>query len=397
MSGIKNRKDEFDLTDLGFLPISNEVECSGFEEWERLATTILEMEQTKVRKTIEKLEPISSDIISNLDLSGHKKLYTILSILSSSYVWSEPLNPPDYLPHLLSIPLCAAANELGIQPILTHTSVDLLNWKLKDPSREFELDNLQCLYLMTGTPSEEWFYLIMVAIEGEGGKIIDSILKIEERMGQNQIEEVTDFLDDIAQSMEKIIQILSRLPERCDPRVFWTVLRPYLSGWVNDRFNGLLYEGVSESPMMLTGGSAAQSSLFPTIDAAFGIEHSDQYFQRIQSYMLRSHREFIRYVKDNIDIKSYVIQSNSVELIQKFDRVVELVTTFRARHRGIVYRYVISNSKDSIDSIRSDQIESNPNVSEADDGVNKGKGTGGTDLKTFLSKSIEETRMARIR
>ena len=135
MSSIQNIKSEFDLTALGFLPENNNAECSGFEEWERLAATILDVERTKVRKTIEGLEPIDSDIISNLDLSNHKKLYTILSILSSSYVWSEPLNPPDSLPHLLSIPLCAAANELGIQPILTHTSVDLLNWKLKDPSR----------------------------------------------------------------------------------------------------------------------------------------------------------------------------------------------------------------------------------------------------------------------
>ena len=41
----------------------------------------------------------------------------------------------------------------------------------------FSLDNIECRYLLTDTPeqrvSEDWFYLIMTAIEGQCGGILD--------------------------------------------------------------------------------------------------------------------------------------------------------------------------------------------------------------------------------
>jgi hypothetical protein len=36
-------------------------------------------------------------------------------------------------------------------------------------------DDLRIMFNMSGTPSEEWFYLIIISIEGQGGKYLKDL------------------------------------------------------------------------------------------------------------------------------------------------------------------------------------------------------------------------------
>ena len=92
-----------------------------------------------------------------------------------------------------------SAESIGIVPILTNAAVDLYNWSKinenEDPLNyeptEEEKKNKNCMinfkniminYTMTNTKDEHWFYLIMIAIEFYGNKIIHTIEEINDTM-----------------------------------------------------------------------------------------------------------------------------------------------------------------------------------------------------------------------
>jgi indoleamine 2,3-dioxygenase len=306
-------------------------------------------------------------------------------MLTNSYVWSS--SPyPTILPEKLAVPLCVVSKYLGIAPIVTHASLDLYNWDLIDESKEFSLDNLRCNNLFTGTDSEQWFYLIMTAIEQVGGNVIKCILDISSN--KTNYPKMKEILTEMNMHCEKMCKIIVRMKERCEPEVFWNVLRPFLGGWKNnDKLpDGLIYEGVSTEGLQLFGGSAAQSSLFQVIDASLGIVHNDVYFTEIQQYMPEKHRDFVNYVKHHIPIWKFVKESD--DCLAEFNEIVATIAKFRKLHMALVHRYIIR----MVSTNTSDPVEPS-----SEDSTQSEKGTGGTELKTFLKTSIEETSNATVK
>lgn len=386
----------FGLTVNGFLPLTNKFSNvpSDIQAWLDFADNIGTHNKNKTTRTaVMDLPDLNLSKMNSFEDGLCQRLYAILAIIGNSYVWCNPEPPtptnvgePWHLPAKIAIPLHKAASTIGIEPILTHAAVDLYNWELKDSNQPISLDNLKSINLMTLTPSEEWFYLVMVAIEAIGGRILRNILKCHYRILMTKNTDISSLLAEIVEDLAKCTVDISRIREKCEPSVFWNVLRPYLSGWENDRFKGMVYEGVSNEPVKLAGGSAAQSSLFATIDAAFGVTHSDAYFQKIQSYMPKRHRDFITFVKQNKCIPTLAESSKNsgsdsdMKIVTQYSEVIEALTKFRRVHFATVHTYILAN------------INANSKDGEADDGINKGKGTGGTDLKTFLKGSIKETK-----
>lgn len=372
----------FDLTDFGFLPVSPIPLLShdSFSCWEDLMTRLDVANKGGIRDEVEKLSPF---LIENLRSDVEwKRAYVVLSMLSNSYVWGATPYAT-ILSEKLAVPLWKVSEYLGIAPIVTHASLDLYNWDLIDKSEGFHLDNLKCNSLFTGTDSEQWFYLIMTAIERVGGDIIKCILNISN--DNSDRVKITNQLKEMNLHCEKMCDIIVRMKERCKPEVFWNVLRPFLGGWKNnDKLpDGLIYEGVSLEGMKLFGGSAAQSSLFQVIDASLGIVHNDTYFTEIQQYMPKKHRDFVNYVREHVPIHKFVKDSD--ECLVEFNKVVATIARFRRLHMALVHRYIIR-----MVSIDSAELNS-------EDITQSEKGTGGTELKTFLKTSIEETTGASIK
>ena len=365
---LEHIKNYYDISNNGFLP-AEPITClkdGPFVEWEKVMTILPELNKNKlVRSTILKLPQFSwQDLKEPWQI---KRAYVVLSLLTNSYVHSETL--PDKIPSILAIPLWNVSELLGINPILTHAAVDLYNWDLKDKNKNFELDNLKSNNLLTGSPDEEWFYLVMVAIEQIGGRIINSLINILVDQLNNKIDKnnLVKNLGFIVQDLNSINKILVRMNEKCNPDIFYNQLRPYLGGWET---KGMIYEGVSEEPQKYVGGSAAQSSLFQAIDCAFSIDHKDEYFNKIKDYMPDKHRKFINFIKSNLHIDLIVKNLNDIRCNFLFNTSVKLLERFRMLHYGLVYKYIIKMDKTSLDEI---------------------KGTGGTNLTTFLKQSIKET------
>ena len=75
-----------------------------------------------------------------------------------------------------------------------------------------------------------------------------------------------------------MLATLRRMPERCDPYVYFTRVRPFIHGWKNHPAlpQGLRYEGVAEldGPQQLRGETGAQSTIVPVLDALLGVSHA---------------------------------------------------------------------------------------------------------------------------
>lgn len=135
------------------------------------------------------------------------------------------------------------------------------------------------MHTFTGTPDEEWFYLISVAIEAKGSKIIPTMLECFEVVELNYTSKVVQLLEEIAKLIAELGLILDRVHERCDPNIFYHRIRPFLAGSKGMATaglpNGVFYdEGDGYgSWRQYSGGSNAQSSLIQLLDIMLGVEH----------------------------------------------------------------------------------------------------------------------------
>jgi len=389
----------FDLTDWGFLtmePISKL--GNDFKEWEDLMDRLPELNEKKqTRSEIMKLPDFSWQNLK--DPWQWKRAYVILTLLINSYVWSEPPQenlprenlPVQTIPKKIAVPAVKVSEHLGITPILTHAAVDLYNWDYIDPDKPFSLDNLKSVSLMTtATKSESWFYLVMVAIEQVGGHIIKCILDADQSIQYNSPSSLLKNLKEMKVHMIETCNIMKRMYAGCEPKDFWFKLRPYLSGWTKAELfpdGGMVYEGVNDNkPLKYHGGSAAQSSLLAVIDAATGITHKDGYFDMIRDYMPKAHREFILYVKGNINIIDYVKYVNSDDLNEAYDGVIKTMEKFRDIHYGLVRRYII---KMLYDELKENDPTFKMTLRQLESTI---EGSGGTLLQEFLQGALRNTK-----
>ncbi len=381
--------EKYDLTEYGFLTMTAIPKLSeSFDEWEQVVAHLPELNKNHLtRAAINRLETFEWSQLK--DPWQWKRAYVVLTLLTNSYVFSES-PPATKIPSKLAVPLVEVSIHLGINPILTHAAVDLYNWDIIDPAKPFGLDNLKSVSLMTGTRSEEWFYLIMVAIEKVGGNIISNILDIMDDIQRNHHGGIVVALQEINSSLGKCCDIIKRMKENCKPEIFWNNLRPFLAGWKNNDNlpNGMIYEDVTPRPLEFFGGSAAQSSLFQVIDAVFGIKHDSEYFNEILDYMQKKHRECIKFVEKNVKLGEYIKDANLDALNKCYNDCIKTVEKFRKLHYGLVYTYIIKMVKKEKGETLTEENEENTESSE--------KGTGGTDLRSFLNQSIEDTKDSQL-
>ena len=76
--------------------------------------------------------------------------------------------------------------------------------------------------------------------------------------------------------MLEVNHIFRKMPEKCDPYIYYHRVRPYIFGWKNNPAlpDGLIYRSCfNEKPQLFRGETGAQSSIVPTLDALLNVEH----------------------------------------------------------------------------------------------------------------------------
>lgn len=354
----------------GFLPAEDPLQRlpKPFAEWDLLAAELPYLLLTgQVRRRLSRIGPAP---LERLTTAGElERAMLILSSLGMAYVWGTA-EPAERLPPSLALPWAAVAKRLGRPPIITHATAVLNNWRRVDPLGPLTVDNLACTQHFLGGMDEQWFFTATAGVELAGAPALPLLIDAQQAAAKENDLAVRETLNSVAAIFERVNVALQRIYERCDPHIFYHRIRPFLAGWNQ---HGLLYEGVSDTPLKLHGGSAAQSSLIQAFDAALGIEHlhpeTRPFLMLMRDYMPPPHRRFIEALANQISLYEFVQNRPDPLLKKAFNRCITLLDRFRQAHMEIAVRYILHQSGD-------------------EDGV----GTGGTSFVPFLSEARRETR-----
>lgn len=302
------------------------------------------------------------------------------SFLVQAYVWGEP-RPPKHLPANLARPMCALADRLGQAPLLPYSAYVLDNWYRLDKAGPITLDNIAMYQNFLGGADENWFVLVHVAIEAEAGVLLDNAAKLVSVAKAGDEAEATRLLEEMDEAWERIYGHFARMPEQCDPYIYFHRVRPYIHGWANNpalEGGGLIYEGMDRyegKPQAFRGQTGSQSSIVPAMDALFQVGHSDdplrQFLDELHSYRPVEHRRFIEDLAAQSTLRDFVAGSGDAELKAAFNACLNQSARFRTRHLEYAASY-INKQAGSI-------AGNDPDV-----------GTGGTPFMKYLKKHRDE-------
>lgn len=303
------------------------------------------------------------------------------SFLVQAYVWGEP-EPPAFLPANLARPIVALADRLGQAPLLPYSAYVLDNWARIDKSGPITLENIRMVQNFLGGADENWFVMIHVAIEAEAGVLLDNAVRLVAAARNEDAATCEAQLVEMNGAWERIYAAFKLMPERCDPYVYFHRVRPYIHGWANNPAlgEGLVYDGVKKfagKPQAFRGQTGSQSSIVPSMDALFGVGHSDdplkRFLDELHQYRPVSHRRFIEDLARHSTLRDFVRHANSPALRDAFNACLEQVARFRTRHLEYAASY-INKQAGSIPG-------NDPDV-----------GTGGTPFMKYLKKHRDENR-----
>jgi len=307
-----------------------------------------------------------------------------LSFIAHAYIWGD-VKPHGKLPEALAKPWVEVAKHLGRPPILSYASYCLDNWFLINEDEGISLENVGLINNFLGGVDEDWFVTVHVCIEDAASDAIEACQKIAQCNETSSEKEILNFLNQIAESMRKVNLIFARMPEKCDPYIYYHRVRPFIFGTKDnpDLREGLIYEGQFENkPQFFRGETGAQSSIIPSLDGALQISHTKDnlrhYLNEMRDYMPPKHREFINSLENKSTLKQLI--SNSNRLIKKYNDCLEEIRAFRAMHLEYAGTYIHKQS----------QIE-NP----FGRGGSTITGTGGTPFMTYLKKHRDETEQQK--
>ncbi len=308
------------------------------------------------------------------------------SFLVQAYVWGEP-SPPAHLPANLSRPICALADRLGQAPLLPYSAYVLDNWYRLDKNGPIALENIAMYQNFYGGADENWFVLVHVAIEAEAAVLLDDAAKLVTVARDGDTVEASRLLREMDAAWERIYAHFGRMPEQCDPYVYFHRVRPYIHGWANNpalENGGLVYEGMDRyegKPQAFRGQTGSQSSIVPAMDALFQVGHSDDplksFLDELHHYRPMEHRRFIEDLAARSTLRSFVEASEDQGLKDAFNACLEQSTRFRTRHLEYAASY-INKQAGSI-------AGNDPDV-----------GTGGTPFMRYLKKHRDENRAQRV-
>jgi indoleamine 2,3-dioxygenase len=303
------------------------------------------------------------------------------SFLVQAYVWGEP-EPPRHLPANLARPIVALAERLGQAPLLPYSAYVLDNWSRIDKAGPINLENIRMGQNFLGGADENWFVMVHVAIEAEAGVLLDNAVGLVAVAKAGDAAEAERLLVEMDAAWERIYAHFARMPERCDPYIYFQRVRPYIHGWANNPAlgEGLVYEGVEHferRPQAYRGQTGSQSSIVPAMDALFGVGHSDdplkRFLDELHQYRPVPHRRFVEDLAKHSTLREFVGESGSASLKEAFNACIEQVARFRTRHLEYAASYI------------NKQMASNP-------GNDPDVGTGGTPFMKYLKKHRDENR-----
>jgi len=368
--------------EFGYLPSYDPAQSlsAGNEEWDQFGKDLPKLLMgTNFRKRVNALPKFNID-----KLNGEAEIQRamlVLSYIGQAYQWSDN-EAATVMPQVLAKPWYEVGKLVGRPPILSYQSYASDNWRRFDKAGPIECGNIGLLQCFLGGQDEEWFILIHIDIEKKAGKALKAIEEAQAAVAAQDAEKVEAALIKMRAALTAMYEVLGRMPERCDPYIYFHRVRPYIFGWRNNPSlpDGVVYEGVDEYKgvgQKFRGETGAQSAIIPAMDGVLGIEHERdelrEYLMEMRTYMPPKHVAFIQAVEAGPSVRNFVTTVKKSSLTQVFNDCIELVANFRAMHLEYAGTYIHAQA-------------------QATPGNPSAVGTGGTPFMIYLRKHRDETK-----
>ncbi|TDZ32044.1 Indoleamine 2,3-dioxygenase [Colletotrichum trifolii] len=409
--------EKYGITPNGFLPAEAPLKAlpdNYYAPWEKIIQHLPDLLKAgKLRREVDALAVLSTSRLQ--DEAEWRRAYVILTFLTHAYVWGGD-KAEEVLPPAISVPLLQVSNHLEVPPVATYAGLNL--WNFLSTTDDFtDLESLESLHTFTGTRDEAWFYLVSVAMEAQGARIMTDMMRALESIRTRDYDTITRGLENLSANIRQIGALLERMYEHCDPMVFFYEIRPFLAGSKNMAAaglpNGVFYdEGDGRgSWQQWRGGSNGQSSLIQFLDIVLGVEHTSEgnsnphtskaagrerqppaFHEEVRGYMPGPHKRFLEHVTRMGSIREFAKLPASTPEHERFREVYQAatktMTEFRNKHLQIVTRYIVLPSKRAYNGAKVDLASAS---SAKDEQLT---GTGGTALMPFLKQTRDETLRA---
>ncbi|MBC2778238.1 PrnB family protein [Parasphingopyxis marina] len=378
LSGERGYLSDFEIDEI-VLPAAFDPIVAAADDLSALLTS------GRVRRWLEALpQPDMAAFLNEASNAEIRVAMVRYSFLVQAYVWGEH-HAPTVLPANLAVPIDALANALGQAPLLPYSGYVLDNWYRLDKAGDIALDNIAMRQNFFGGVDENWFVLVHVAIEAEAGRALElgvDLVRASDDGDADQVEKLLQTMDTV---WRRINRHFDRMPERCDPYIYYQRVRPYIHGWKNNPAisEGLIYEGVERyggKPQAFRGQTGSQSSIVPAMDALFNVTHENdplrEYLDELHAYRPVPHRRFIEDLGAASGLRAFAKEANTA-VKDAFNICVEHVARFRTRHLEYAASYINKQAQSGTG-----------NATDV--------GTGGTPFMKYLKKHRDENRAQRV-
>jgi indoleamine 2,3-dioxygenase len=303
-------------------------------------------------------EPVTEETLPQLHL-----YYVRIGFLASAYINQVGQKPATVLPRHIAIPLMGACALLQRPPILSYDGYALYNWKRFRKDQPIRLGNIDTIQNFVHMYDEHWFILVHVEIEAIAADILAAIAVIQHKLMEDPRTDIGPELWRIEDAVRRQVEVLKRIPEHMDPRLYYKTFRPYIRF-----FENVTYEGSDRASIQFRGETGAQSSIMPTLIAFMKIPHRrsvlTEHLADMRNYMPTRHRRLIEEVEAMPDIRK-------AEYREPFNAILDAMVSFRKIHYGWAEEYINRRTDDP-------------------------RGTGGTPYMQWLKQMLEETQAHRL-
>lgn len=301
------------------------------------------------------------DFADVADCAMLERLFAAYGYIASAIIHAP--HSAGRLPQQIAVPFLQLAQRVGRPPMLSYAAQVLGNWQRCTDDAGWIPENIALLQHITGLEAESWFFRVHIAIEAQATDLIRALQMGVFAAQQDDNVAMQDALRVMRSGLVAITQTFHRMPDYCDPDVYYQQVRPFLFG-----FEDVIYETLDGARRYrLRGGSGAQSSIVPAVLAGLGVLHSanslTRHLHTMRAYMPIPHQQFIEAMQ-SAPIRDYCA-SNAI-LRDAYNHVLRQLMTFRRAHLYYARAYIFAKTTNPI-------------------------GTGGTDFMSFLSKLIDET------
>ncbi|MCB0194656.1 MAG: hypothetical protein KDJ65_22080 [Anaerolineae bacterium] len=363
----------------GFLPVGDPLidlppACA---EWQALGADLHKLLMSDhLRPRVRAMPPFPMEAIDSE--AARWRATSLLAYITSLYLLGLDGPPLDRIPAVLAVPFHRLATQIGVPPILSYGLQAMVNWRRLDPTGPVAVGNLTLLQNFLGGLDEEWFVTLHINIEAAAGPGLSVLPMAQQAVENGDDTALENALLTVADTLQTMFDLLGRMPERCDPYIYYHRVRPFMFGWKDnpDLPHGVIYEGVDAyggRPVQLRGETGAQSGIIPAFDAALGITHERDemrvYLTEMRDYMPPADRAFVAQLEGGPSIRDYVTTRGPSALREAYNATIEKLTQFRSRHIEFASLYILKPAQ----------------TSEA-------VGTGGTPFTFYLKKHIKETK-----